>query len=198
MLPFLLYDEFFWFSSLISNNRDLIIRVFYKILIILILFIIYIYFTATVAYAECVDDLQDGTIPRTPLLQQGQSIKTLPHGIYNVTGGTVQIGYLGNGSVTKVIGISANGNPSPLFNYTPNNQPYNTNFASILYELREAGQKTISHSALDYAFANRQQVTPVGNLNAYFLQTFRTSAGMGVSQYGESTISNKLINSIAS
>lgn len=156
------------------------------------------YFTAVDAYAECTDDLQNGTIPRTPLLQQGQTIKTLPHGTYNVTDGLVQIGYLGNGTVTKVIGISANGNPSPIFTYAANNQPYNTNFACILYELYEAGQKTISHSVLDYVLANRQQVTPVGNFNAYFLQSLRVAAGMGMSQYGETTISNKLINGIAS
>lgn len=52
-----------------------------------------------------VGDLTKGTIPKTGLLQPGQTIKTLPHGTYNVTGGLVHIAYLGNGNVTKVISI---------------------------------------------------------------------------------------------
>lgn len=79
--------------------------------------------------------MRNGTIPRTPLLQPGQIIRTLAHGTYNVTGGVVQIGNLANGNITKVIGIAANGN-HPGINYIPGNQPFNRNFASILFELR--------------------------------------------------------------
>lgn len=145
---------------------------------------------------DCVGDLRNGTIPRTPLLQPGQTIRSLPHGVYNVTGGMVQIGNLAGGNVTKVIGIVANGNP-PGLNYTPGTQPFNSNFASVLFELREAGQTKVSHSALDYAFANRQLVTPAGNVYAHYLQSYRVFAGMPVSQYGETTISNSIINGLA-
>lgn len=145
-----------------------------------------------------VGDLQDGTIARTPLLLQGQTIKTLAHATYNVTGGIVEIGYLGDGHVTKVIGIAADGNPENPVTYTPNTQPLNRNFASILFELRAGGQKKVSHSALDYAYANRQLVTPTGNFNANYLQSYRVFAGMPLSQYGETSISNSVINGIAS
>ncbi len=99
--------------------------------------------------------------------------------------------------VTKVIGIAAQGNPENAFTYTPGTQPYNKNFASILFELRAAGQTSVSHSALDYATANRQLVTPSGNLNALYLQSYRVFAGMTVTQYGDTSISNSVINGLA-
>lgn len=97
-----------------------------------------------------VGDLQDGTIARTPLLQQGQTIKTLAHGTYNVTGGIVEIGHLGNGQVTKVIGISAQGIPANTFTYTPGTQPYNKNFASILFYLNYAWQGKVRLAILPW------------------------------------------------
>jgi len=100
-------------------------------------------------YCAHIDDLQNGTIARTRLLQPGQTIKTLPHGVYPITGGLIHIGYLGGGSVTKVTGNIVSGNNPGLF-YTPSTQPYNSNFASVLFEIHEARQATISHSALDY------------------------------------------------
>lgn len=144
-----------------------------------------------------ISDLRNGTIVRTPLLQPGQTIRTLAHGTYNVTGGLVQIDNLGDGKITKVIGIVVNGNLPATFVYTPGTQPYNGNFASVLFELREAGQTKVSHSALDYVLANRQLATPAGNLNAQYLQSYRAFAGMPVSQYGETYISNRIINGLA-
>jgi len=165
------------------------------------LFMIYTYIDGTYIsgplLCDHVGDLQNGTIARTPLLQQGQTIKTLAHGTHNVTGGFVQIGNLGSGNITKVIGIAPNGNPPAGLVYTPGTQPFNGNFASILFELREAGQTKVSHSALDYAFANRQLVTPVGNINSLYLQSYRVYEGMPVSQFGETSISNSIINGIA-
>lgn len=175
-------------------------RVIIYIILTSISLLICLYISALVSeplLCDHVGDLRNGTIARTPLLQPGQTIKTLAHGTYNVTGGLVQIGNLGNGNITKVIGISPGGNPPATFLYTPGNQPFNGNFASILFELREAGQKTVSHSALDYVFADRQLATPAGNLNALYLQSYRVSVGMPVSQFGETSISNSIINGIA-
>ena len=121
------------------------------IIFIIIFFLIYMLKTTSACYAQeptHVDLLLNGMIPRTPLLQPGQTIYTLPHGAYNVTGGVVYKGNLGDGRVTKVIGIAAQGNT--VFTYIPGTQPYNSNFSSILFELREAGQPNVSHSCLDY------------------------------------------------
>lgn len=129
------------------------------------------------------------------MLQHGQTLKTLPHGVYNVTGGVVQIGNLGGGHVTKVIGIAAHGDTGLI--YTPVTQPFNRNFSSIFFELRVAGQNNVSHSFLDYVLANnRQLVTPNGNFNANFLQSYRIFAGMTATQFGETTITDRLINGL--
>ena len=160
----------------------------------------YIYITANISgplLCDHVDDLREGRIPRTPLLQAGQTIKTLAHGIYNVTSGAVQIGNLGNGIVTKVIGILPNGDLNPGFTYAPGCQPFNRSFASILFELREAGLQTVSHSSLDYGTAGRQQATAAGNLHAQYLQGYKVSAGLSVSQSGETTITDSIINGLA-
>ncbi len=101
-----------------------------------------------------VEKLQTGIIPRTPLLQPGQTIRNLAHGIYNVTVGTVTISYLGDGHVTKVIGIAAIGDTGLI--YVPGTQPFNSYFASILFELREAGQQNVSHSALGYTLSDNR------------------------------------------
>ena len=199
---FILYDVSIYIFLFINSKalwRKVIPYIIY-ILLSLIFILIYAYINAKISgplLCDHVGDLRNGTIARTPLLQPGQTIKNLAHGTYNVTGGLVQIGNLGGGIVTKVIGIAPNSNiPVPL-TYTPGTQPFNGNFASILFELREAGQRTVSHSALDYIFANRQLATPAGNFNAHYLQSYRVFAGMPLSQYGETSISNSIINGIA-
>ena len=183
------------------DSKSLWIKVIFYIIFLSIWFLIYVGISCVISeplLCDHVGNLQNGTIARTSLLQPGQTIKTLPHGTYNVTGGSVQIGNLGNGNITKVIGIAPHGNPPAALTYTPGIQPFNRNFASILFELRDAGQTKVSHSALDYAFANRSLITPAGNINALYLQSYRVSAGMPVSQYGETSISNSIINGIAS
>ena len=158
-------------------------------------------YSSSPVYCDHVGDLQSGVIPRTPLLQPGQTIRTLPHGTYNVTGGSVQIGNLGSGNVTKVIGVcpySANTTAQAnMITWVLGTQPYNSEFASILFELKQAGQSRISHSCLDYAFSGRPRVTPLGNLNAHFIETFRTARGMPHTGYGETTITNAIINELA-
>ncbi len=183
-----------------GDSKYSLMKVYIYIIFILIELFLYAYISAEIygpLLCEHVDDLRDGTIARTPLLQQGQTIKTLAHGTYNVTGGTVEIGYLGGGKVTKIVGITAYGNIPNTFTYTPNTQPFNGNLASVFYEMREAGQKHVSHSALDYTFAGRQLIAPAGYNYAMYLESYRASAGMSVSQYGETAISNNVINGLA-
>lgn len=52
-----------------------------------------------------VQQLDNATIPRTPLLQAGQTISNLAHGVYNITGGQIRVGVLGSGKVTRITGI---------------------------------------------------------------------------------------------
>ena len=187
-----------------KKSKSIWIRMLNKIVCAIIffsfLFFISFYFSSPLL-CDHVGDLQNGVIPRTPLLQPGQTLRTLPHGTYNVTGGIVQIGNLGSGNVTKVIGVcpnSASTTPLPnMLTWVLGTQPYNSEFASILFELREAGQKRISHSCLDYAFSGRQRVTPIGNFNAVFIESFRTSRGMTNTKYGETDITNAIINQLA-
>ncbi len=191
----------YFYALLFRDSKSLLMKVIICIIFVPILLFLSMHINAIISgplLCDHVGDLQDGTIARTPLLQQGQTIKTLAHGTYNVTGGIVEIGRLGNGHVTKVIGIAAQGIPANTLTYTPNTQPFNENFASILFELRAAGQSKVSHSALDYAYANRQLITPSGNFNAMHLQSYRVFAGMPMAQFGETSISNSVINGIAS
>lgn len=44
---------------------------------------------------------------------------------------------------------------------------------------------------------NRALATPTGNLNAHYLNGYRAHAGMAHSQYGETTITDKIINELA-
>jgi len=71
------------------------------------------------------------------------------------------------------------------------------NFAKVLYELRAAGKKTCSYSSLDYFYGGRDLVQ--ANLNSQYLRSFKTSRGLGVNkvEYGELTISNKILNALA-
>jgi len=86
-----------------------------SITMFIIYFIIYTIFFAPIVYADSfVNDMNNGVIARTPLLQPGQTILTLTHGLYPVTGGYVNIGFLGNGHVTKVIGIMVDNYPATL------------------------------------------------------------------------------------
>ena len=154
-------------------------------------------FTYFKPYELCegyVDDLRNGIIPRTFLLAARQTIKTLAHGTYNVTGSIIQTDNLGNGSVTKIIGIAVNGH-NPLPHYNPGNQPFNLNFAFVLFEAREADQAKISHSVLDYVWANNRH--NVNNYNSTFINNYIASINMPPAGFGEVSISDKLINGIA-
>lgn len=182
------------FSKIVENNFKTVLMILLNIIIFRMVYI----HNADAGPLLCdhFDDLSNGTINRNHLLLPGQTIKTLPHGSYRVTGGLVHIGHLGGGHVTKVIGITVDGNTG--VNYIPGTQPFNRNFASVLYELLQAGQTKVSYSCMDTIYTNnRELVTPHGNFHAHFLQTFRAHAGMNPTEYGETSISARIINGIA-
>lgn len=160
--------------------------------IIFLTFIFYI--NADITYNDTISDLRNGIIARTPLLQNGQTLANLPHGWHRVTGGLIHVGYLGNGSVTKMVGIVVDNAGNWV--YTPANQPFNRNFACVLFEMREAGVSKASFSNLDYQTAGRQN--NMANLNSGYLRDYRTSVGLGLNseQHGEVSITNKLINGL--
>lgn len=183
------------FFKIVNNNYKTVLVILLRIFIYIIIYV-YIQHDKPVLLCDHFDDLSNGTINRTPLLQPGQTIRTLPHGSYPVTGGQVHIGHLGNGHVTKVIGITVNGHSG--INYIQGTQPFNRNYGSVLYELLQAGKTNVSHSALDTIYTNnRELVTPLGNFHAHFLETFRAHAGMKETEYGDTTITAKIINGIA-
>lgn len=59
------------------------------------------FFSNPIHLDSFVSDMNNGAILRTPLLQHGQTIATLPHGIHRVTGGYVSVGFLPKGHVTN-------------------------------------------------------------------------------------------------
>ena len=83
------------------------------------------------------------------------------------------------------------------WDYQNGNQPFNKNFAKVLYELSAAGKKTCSYSNLDYAYAGKDCVQ--ANLNSLDLQTFKAARGLDVSSenHGEFCLSKKILNALA-
>jgi hypothetical protein len=104
-----------------------------------------------------VDQLDSGAMQRTPLLQGNQSIRTIANAVYKVTGGYIELGYLGNGQITRIVGIYVDNTPQFVghnmlqMGLTQGNQPFNSNFAKVIYKMRTAGQLNLSHSALKNA-----------------------------------------------
>lgn len=111
------------FYRVITNFYNRVIKyisseTFLNFLVYLIVTVTYITISCMFSqpvYAESLTDLlENGTINRIPLVQAGQTFHSLPHGLYQVTGGYVNIGFLGKGHVTKVIGILVNNYPTTI------------------------------------------------------------------------------------
>lgn len=135
-------------------------------------------------------------VTRTVLIQQpGQTVKTLAHGPHPVTGGEVHVGFMGSGHVTIITGITVDNCPA-----TPNgwiyrvaNQPFNKNFAKVLYEIRAAGQQTLSYTTLDGPGSLGN-----GKYSQYLLGLkHHRNMGVGSEQYGETRISSAILNALA-
>ena len=101
---------------------------------------------------------------------------------------------LPKGAVKKVIGVMVDNYPQTLagWNYQHGNQPFNKNFAKVLYELWAANKTTCSYTSLDYAYSGRD--LPEANLNSQYLQGFKTAKGLGLDSknYGEFSITKKI------
>lgn len=163
--------------------------------LIVFILIIYIYImNITVAYAEGItDELESGSIPRTPLFQPGQHIDNVNTGMYQVTGGAIQLGNVGNGTFTKVIGVVINGSvfDSTYSVYNPDNVEFNRNFAKVIYEMRAGGLRNLNRINLDYTTGSFGIKHP----NFDFVTSYRASIGAGPLDH--IPITNKLINGIA-
>jgi hypothetical protein len=91
------------------------------------------------------------------------------------------------------------GAPDALSTYVPGNQPYNQNFASVLFELKAANVQTVSFSSLDYPLPGHTRVATnsEGGPNMQFLQSYRVSSGQNPTSFGEISLTDKLINGIS-
>ena len=148
-------------------------------------------------YANLVSDLNSGAVPRTPLLGLGETIETKPHGLYPVTGGFIRIGCINRNRVTIVLGVI------PLYEsldfdylYSRNNQPFNLNFACVLYELRAAGRVHFSSTSLDYMNLIEGQNRQDG-LHIKYINGYRVSRGLPPTISANLPITDSLINGIA-
>ena len=172
----------------------------YYLILTVVFITIYIYVLVGTVHAEerHVDLLKDGSIDRIPLVQPGQTFRDIAHGWHQVTGGYVNTGVLGHGSTTRVIGTVVIDNKALVknCNYIPGNQPFNRNFASILYELKEAGQCNANKTSLGYDAFGRNNLEL--NYNMRYLLSCIEQKGLAMGRgNGQITITNKLINSLA-
>ena len=173
-------------------------------ILFIIIIIIYLKFFDQPALLEAkegtfVHDMDNGIIPRTPLLQPGQTVKTLTHGIYPVTGGYINIGYLGSRSkVTKIISIIVDddfSDPTRDTNYHPDNEPFNTNFAKVLYEIRATGKESCYPSNLD----SRSEIDSMTISYYKYLMQFKASTWTGIkgAEVKELRITDKFLDALA-
>lgn len=170
-----------------------------RILLFIFVLVVMCLFSKPLHCDSFVSDMDNGTIARTPLLQAGQTLATLQPNLYKVTGGYVNVGYLPRGNVIKIIGVMVDNSPTTVagWEYQQGNQPFNKNFAKVLYELNAIGKSTCSYSSLDYVYAGRDNVQ--ANLNSLYLQGFKAARGLGVNseKHGEFHISKKILNALA-
>jgi len=80
--------------------------------------------------------------------------------------------------VFKIFGVMVDNYPATLagWDYQHGNQPFNMNFAKVLYELRAAGKNKCSYSCLDYVYAGRDFAQ--ANLNPQYILGFKTARGL--------------------
>ena len=169
-------------------------------MLVIIFYLVVICFFTEPLYAESfTSEMDRGAIARIPLLQPGQTWANVQPGLHRVTGGHVNVGFLPHGTVKKVIGVMVDNYPTTLagWDYQQGNQPFNKNFAKVLYELHAAGKKTCSYTSLDYAYSGRDLTQ--GNLNSQYLQAFKAAKGLGANSenHGEVCISKKILNGLA-
>ena len=127
-------------------------------------------------------DMINVTITSVLLLQIGETISSLPHGIYHVSGGDVIIGHLPSGNLTRITGIVPVGEAPPT--WVSGSQPYNKNLGCILFELKQTGIRYLSNSM-------------VGSDVMDYIKSYRVSQGTPLLPSSEIPLSFKLINGIS-
>lgn len=141
--------------------------------------------------------MDNNTIARMPIqIGGGQRIRDLQPGWHQVRGGLVNFAFMGNGNVLRVIGITLDNLAQTVegWTYHLGNQPFNTNLAKVLYELRAAGHGKISYTCLDYHLTGAGKSALIGD---YFKQ-FKAAQGLDVqNDFGETSITNKILNALA-
>jgi hypothetical protein len=201
------HDTFYAFALIITymvlivyvTNRFCLNKflefVMYLTMALLLIYMYRLYYSMPILLESFVESMQNGTITRTSItLQPGQQIKDLTEGWYPVTGGSVKLGYTRNGTVLRVVGILVDNLPQTFaeWTYHKGNQPFNANFAKVLFELREAGKSHISYTTLDYHITGSGKA---GALSDYFKQ-FKLSKGLKDSD-GDCGLTNSILNKLA-
>jgi hypothetical protein len=142
--------------------------------------------------------MDSGVIDRLTLLKPGQTINSLEHGIYYVTGGCIEIGHSVSGNVTKIVGISINDfcDVQNNISYSPQNARFNRNLASVLYEVRSAGHKTISSITTVFPYNIRPESCNGGE-NWEMINSYRAYKGIPMPKNNSFIITNKILNELA-
>ena len=184
-----------------DSLKSFLYKLLYAIILIasILIFLIFIfsYFSSPLLCDSFGWSMENGHIGRTVIpLKKGQTIADLTAGLYPVTGGNVMLGYVGKGDVVRVIGVMVEGCPTRVEDwvYTFGNQPFNTNFAKVLYELREANQQYISYKLLDYHYSRKEE-----GLYASYFRQFKTFNGISedASRPGSTLLTSTLLNQLA-
>lgn len=141
-----------------------------------------------------------GDIPRTPILQPSQHWNDLigqGAGYYPTTGGGIYLGSVGNGSVIKQIGIFVNNTPDWTVvqpEYDPANTTFNKNFASVLYEMKTAGQKSATLIKLDHYIHGSSKESA---MYSQYLHSFKEYHGSLAEYTGNVPLDSNLITKLA-
>jgi cytochrome c oxidase subunit 1 len=126
------------------------------------------------------NELFTGQIARTPFPVAKSDIRHMQAGMVRVTGGFVQIGYLGNGRVLRIVGLHADG---------PNTNMYNRNLGMVLYELHRIGIPNGSLSMMGPAAINAINNVRVNHMGLSSIAGHRNAIG-------EFPISARLIDAL--
>jgi hypothetical protein len=117
----------------------------------------------------------EGTMSRTPLLVEGQTLDDLAAGTHKVSGGDVVISKTSTGK-SRITGVLIDGTPehiSETFMSEPS-VSFRSNAARVLYEIREAGHEQLTRRNLMHPHH-----TGPNSLYYYnFLRDFNRSRGL--------------------
>lgn len=102
--------------------------------------------------------------------------------------------------MTKIIGIYVNNTPQNIGHnmagmvWAQGNKPFNTNFGKVLYEIRAAGQSSLSHSVLQNA---RFPQWPYSAFYTTCINSYKSKSGLNTTDnFDETSISNRIIDNI--